>query len=296
MGDIWRGFAQEHVLTRSVRDSAAMLDILSVPEPDAPYWAPPQSRSYLEEVATPPGRLRIAFSSKPLLSDHVNPDCEKSLAETVSLLKQLGHELIEDGPVVDKDGFARSYMTMVAAETLEEVKRAAKSAGKKLSLKYFEPATKLLSLLGQTMKAGEYARALNDLMATGRRVNQFVNGYDAFLSPTLAKPPFAIGALQLTGIERMMVQPVVRLKAAWLLELLDITKSAASRIFDFIPYTPVFNISGQPAMSVPLYWNKAGLPIGVHFAGRYGDEATLFRLAGQLERERPWFGRRPSGH
>jgi amidase len=296
VGDIWRGFALEHVLTRSVRDSAAMLDLLAIPEADAPYWAPPPRQSYLSEVTTPPCKLRVAFSGRPFLGKSIHADCRQGLQDTVKLLSELGHELVEDAPEIEQERFALAFMTMVAAETRADIERAADTAGVKLSYGDFEPGTSALAMLGQSMSAGAYAKALNYLMTAGRKVNHFFENYDMLLTPTVGQPPFKTGALQLAGIERFLIRSIGRLKAAWVLDLLGIIKPAAEKTFGFIPFTPVFNITGQPAMSVPLFWNDQGLPIGMHFAGRFGDEATLFRLAGQLERARPWDSKRPPLH
>lgn len=293
IGDIWRGFAQEHVLSRSVRDSAAMLDAIAGPDVGAPYWAPPQSRPYLQEVTTEPGRLRIAFTHKPFLGHDVHEDCRKGLQAAVRLLEQLGHELVEAAPQIDREAFAIAFLTMIAAETRDEIDWAAGLAGRKTSFADFETGTSALALIGQASSAGDYARALNYMMATARGVGRFFGDYDVLLTPTLAQPPVPIGSLQPSGAERLMVGLIGRLNAAWVLTALGIIKPLANKTFDFMPYTPVFNVTGQPAMSVPLYWNEAGLPIGMHFVGRFGDEATLFRLAGQLERAQPWFDRAP---
>jgi amidase len=295
IGDIWRGFAQEHVLTRSVRDSAAMLDAIAGPDVGAPYWAPPQQRPYLQEVTTEPGPLRIAFTSQPFLGHKVHPDCQKGLQATVHSLEQLGHELVEAAPQIDREAFAIAFLTMIAAETRDEMDWAASLAGRQASFADFETGTSALALIGQATSAGDYAKALNYLMAAARGVGRFFEDYDVLLTPTLAQPPIPTGSLQPSGAERFMVGLVGRLNAAWVLNALGIIKPLADKTFDFMPYTPLFNVTGQPAMSVPLCWNEAGLPIGMHFVGRFGDEATLFRLAGQLERAQPWFDRAPAG-
>jgi amidase len=296
IGDIWRGFAQEHVLTRSVRDSAAMLDAIAGPDVGAPYWAPPPKRPYLQEVTTEPGRLRIAFTAHPFLGQNVHPDCRKGLEATVSLLEHLGHELVEAAPEIDKEAFAIAFLTTIAAETRDEIDWAAGLAGRKARFSDFETGTGALALLGQAFSAGDYARALNYLMASARKVGGFFEEYDILLTPTLAQPPVLTGSLQPTGAERFMVGLVGRLHAAWLLNALGVIKPLANKTFDFMPYTPVFNVTGQPAMSVPLHWNEAGLPIGMQFVGRFGDEDTLFRLAGQLEGAQPWFDRTPKNY
>jgi amidase len=295
VGDIWRGFAQEHVLTRSVRDSAAMLDAIAGPDVGTPYWAPPQPGSWLQEVAKEPGRLRIAFTSHPFLGHNVHQDCLKGLETTVDLLKKLGHELVEASPKIDQEAFAIAFVTMIAAETRDEIDWAAGLAGRKASYSDFETGTSALAMLGQAFSAGQYAHALNYLMASAREVGRFFVDYDVLLTPTLSEPPVITGSLQPSRSERSLVGLVGRIKAAWLLNALGVIKPLANKTFDFMPYTPVFNVTGQPAMSVPLYWNEAGLPIGMHFVGRFGDEATLFRLAGQLERAQPWFDHSPAG-
>jgi amidase len=296
VGDIWRGFAQEHVLTRSVRDSAIMLDVIAGPDVGTPYWAPPQQRPYAQEVTTEPGNLRIAFTSHPFLGHSVHADCLKGLETTVELLKKLGHELIEASPKIDQEAFAIAFVTMIAAETRDEIDWAAGLAGRKASYSDFETGTSALAMLGQAFSAGQYANALNYLMAAAREIGRFFEDYDVLLTPTLSEPPVLTGSLQPSSSERFLVGLVGRLKAAWLLNALGVIKPLADKTFDFMPYTPVFNVSGQPAMSVPLYWNEAGLPIGMHFIGHFGDEATLFRLAGQLERAQPWFNRAPAGY
>jgi len=295
VGDIWRGFAQEHVLTRSVRDSAAMLDAIAGPEADAPYWAPPQQRPYFQETTTEPGRLRIAFTAHPFLGQEVHEDCRRGLENTVRLLEQLGHEVVEAAPQINREQFAIAFLMMVAAETRDEIDWAAGLAGRKASFADFEAGTSALALLGQAMSAGDYAKALNYLMTSARAANRFFEGYDVLLTPTLAQPPVLTGSLQPSGTERILIRLIGRLNAAWLLRSLGTIKPVANKTFGFMPYTPVFNVTGQPAMSVPLCWNEAGLPTGMHFAGRFGDEATLFRLAGQLERAQPWFDRAPAG-
>jgi amidase len=294
IGDIWRGFAQEHVLTRSVRDSAAMLDAISGADVGTPYWAPPQERPYIQEVTSEPGALRIAFTSHPFLGHDVHEDCLKGLEATVHLLEKLGHKVVEAAPQINRDAFAIAFLTMVAAETRDEIDWAEGLAGRKTSYADFEPGTSALALLGQAFSAGKYANALNYLMATGREMGRFFEVFDVLLTPTLALPPIVTGSLQPSNTERFMVRLVGSLNAAWLLQALGVIKPLANKTFNFMPYTPIFNVTGQPAMSVPLYWNAAGLPIGMHFIGRFGDEATLFRLAGQLERTQPWFDRAPA--
>lgn len=295
LGEVWRGFGLEHVITRSVRDSAAMLDATAGADVGAPYVAPPPARPFLEEVTTEPGRLRIAFTAQPFFGRTVHDDCTKGLEATVRLLQQLGHEVIEAAPEIDGEACAVAFVTIIAGEARAEIEGTAKLANRRPSLADFEAATYGLGLLGKGMSASEYASAARFLQSTAREVGRFFEQYDVLLTPTLSRPPVPIGALKPSGGERAVINVIGRLNAGWLLKALGVVRPLAAKTFDFIPYTPLFNVTGQPAMSVPLYWNAAGLPIGMQFVGRFGDEATLFRLAGQLERAEPWFDRAPAG-
>ena len=292
-GELWRGFVQEHALTRSVRDSAAVLDAVAGPDVGAPYWAPPAARPFLGEVTTEPGRLRVAFTAQPLMGHDVHPDCRAGLEATARLLEELGHEVVEAAPPVERESFSLAFVLVLAGETRDAVAAAASAAGRKLSYADFETGTSAMALLGQAYSAGDFAAALNTLQLASRRIAGFFEEYDVLLTPTLAQPPVSTGSLQPTESERRQVALVGRLNAAWLLKLMGVVRPLADKTFDFMPYTAVFNVTGQPAMSVPLHWNAEGLPIGMQFAARFGDEATLFRLAGQLERARPWFDRVP---
>ena len=295
VSDPWRGFAQENVMSRSVRDSAAMLDAIAGPDVGAPYWAPPIKRSYREEVTTDPGRLRIAFTSHPFMGKDVDEDCVKGLNHTARLLEQLGHEVVEAAPEIDKEAFSLSYLTVIAAETCAEVTAIIKLVGQRACILDFEPGTQALAALGKVISAGDYAKALNYLSASSRRIARFFEDHDALLTPTLARPPVPIGSLQMSETESRIVQLQSRLNAAWIMKALHVIDVLAEKTFDFIPYTAVFNVTGQPAMSIPLYWNEEMLPVGMQFAARFGAESTLFRLAGQLERAQPWFDRLPPG-
>jgi amidase len=149
-------------------------------------------------------------------------------------------------------------------------------------------------LIGKTMSAAGYAAASQRLQKAARVIGAFFERYDVLLTPTLAEPPILIGALQPPSAETSLMKLIGALNAGWLLEAIGILKPLTAKVFTYMPYTAPFNVTGQPAMSIPLYWNKSGLPIGVQFAGKFGDEATLFRLAGQLENARPWAERSPT--
>lgn len=292
-GDIWRGFAQEHVLTRSVRDSAAMMDATDGEDVGPPVACPAKERPFLEEVRRDPGRLRIAVTSTPFFGDTVHPDCLAALDDAAALLSSLGHHVERAEPVVDGQRLARAFLTVVAAEARadiewmgEQLRRAPKSAD-------VEVATWALGLVGTAYSASEYATSVRMLQAAGRVTGAFFTQFDLLLTPTLATPPFKIGALQPSFSERLALRLLGSLGLSGALKAAGLLDETARKVFGFIPYTPLFNVTGEPAMSVPLYWNAAGLPIGTQLATRFGNEATLFRIAGQLEQARPWAQRLP---
>ena len=292
-GEIWEGFATEHVLTRSVRDSAAMLDVTAGPDPGAPYYAPPPLRPFLDEVTTAPGSLRIAFTTEGLLGNGTHADCVAGVHATVRLLEGLGHQLFEDTPIIDRAAVNLAFITMLVGQTRAALDEIARNTGKPPTRTEYEPATWAFYLLGGALDVGQYLQAVETLQRTGRTVGQFFTNYDLLLTPTLSQPPVLSGALKLTGTEHLLVQAIGRLHSGRLLKLGGMLEQAAATAFEYNGFAPLFNITGQPAMSVPLHWNDEGLPIGMHFAGRYADEVTLLRLAGQLEPAQPWFARRP---
>ena len=292
-GLLWRGAVVEHVLTRSVRDSAAMLDATHGPDVGAPFEIPPPRRPFLAEVGEDPEILRIAWTTEPTLGSSVHPDCIAAVEDAVGLLSDLGHHLVEARPVVDGPAFARSFLLMVAAELAADLEDAGRVLARKPRRRDVEPASWALALLGKGLSATKYAGALRDMERAGRSVGTFFADYDLLLTPTLAAPPPRIGELAPTSTEVTLLRVLGMLGSARLIEAAGLLERMAAEAFEWIPWTPVSNATGQPAMSVPLHWNKAGLPIGVHFVGRFGDEATLLRLASQIEEARPWFGRLP---
>jgi amidase len=295
-GELWRGFAIEHVLSRSVRDSAAMLDATAGADPGAPYAAPLPSRPFLSEVSAEPGRLRIAFTREPLFGHgRVHADCIAGLEATARLLESLGHHVEEASPPIDRDACALAFATVIAGEARAEIEHLAQLTQRKVRAADFEATTYILGLLGRSTPAAAYVSAVRTLQLTARTMAPFFECHDVLLTPTLADPPVLTGALQPSAAELGVMRVINALDAGWLLKVLGVIKVEAAKMFDYMPFTPLFNVTGQPAMSVPLHWSAAGLPIGMQFVGRLGEDAMLFRLAGQLERARPWFERRPPG-
>jgi amidase len=293
LGEAWHGLACDHVLTRSVRDSAAILDATAGPDVGAPYYAVPPSRPFLDEVGADPGKLRVAFTSRPFLGDFVHEDCVKGLEATVKLCSDLGHEVLEAAPEIDGKEFARAFLTMICGETNTDIEEAEVLLGRKAKSRDFEPSTWAVNLLGRRCKAADFSKAIRLLQRSARQIGQFFEDYDVLLTPTLSMPPVVTGALQRQGTEAFVLKLLTRLNAGCLISAFRGIDALAGDVFKFMPYTPLFNATGQPAMSVPLYWSGEGLPVGMHFAGRYADEATLFRLASQLEQAKPWFDHVP---
>ena len=292
-GELWRGATVEHAITRSVRDSAALLDAVAGPDIGAPYYAPPPQRPFLDEVRTPPGRLRIAFTTEPMLGRSVESDCVRAVTDAAKLLESLGHDVVQDTFVVDRESFNEAFLTMVACELAAELDDAAKLLKRVIRRGDVEAPTWALMLIGRSISAPDYSNAVRYQQRTSRRIAEFFERYHVHVSPVVAGPPFPHGALQPPASELAAMKILGAMHASRVMKAMKALERAASTVFEWMSYTPIANATGQPAMSVPLSWNDAGLPIGVHFTGRYADEATLFRLAAELEIATPWRERRP---
>jgi len=271
-GDIFTGLAAEHALTLSVRDSAALLDATLGPELGDPYWAPPPVRPFLQELGTKPGRLRIAFTSRTPLGTVVHPDCVAAVQDAAALCAEFGHDVIEAAPAFNAELLWQSFTTILSAGFAWGIADWARRIGRTPTSEFFEPFVWSFTQRGRQISAAEYLLALQDLQKLTRDIARFFVDYDIWLTPTLGEPPVPLGTFKFSGGDPFALR---------------------RRMAAFSPFTYISNVTGQPAMSVPLYWNGAGLPVGTHFVGRFGDEATLFRLAAQLEEARPWAKRRP---
>ena len=272
VGEGWAGMSTAHAVSRSVRDSAALLDATAGPDVGAPYWAQPPARPFLEEVGVDPGKLRIGYVLEAFNGSEVDPDCLAAVADAAELCARLGHDVEPVAVELDRESWGRASALIVTTSTRVTVEDRAKDLGREATPDDVERWT-WRSATTEAATAGDYARAVRDVHAVGRQVNRYFEEYDVLLSPTMAVPPLELGRLSLDREDQAAFRD-------------DIVRT--------IGFTSLFNASGNPAMSVPLFWNEEGLPIGLQFAGRYSDEATLFRLAGQLESARPWAERRPS--
>ncbi|HEV3499193.1 MAG TPA: amidase [Bradyrhizobium sp.] len=265
-GEGWAGFSCGHVLSISVRDSAAMLDAVCGPEPSSPYVAPPPERPFLDEVGRDPGKLRIAFTDRSPYGDTIDAEIAAAVRDVASLLAGLGHHVEERAPPLAADP-AVVMATIVAANTALNVRLAEARFGRAMTDRDFETLTLASAHNAQKATATDYVAAQLSAFQISRALAAFFQNCDVFLCPTLCLPPLRIGELNSMSEDLSHIPPILR---------------------RYIPATSMFNMSGQPSMSVPLAWNFAGLPLGMMFSGRFGDEATLLRLAAQLEHERPW--------
>jgi amidase len=271
-GDIFSGLVVEHAVTRSVRDSAALLDATAGYDPGDPYITPVPARPFAQEVGALPGKLRIAFSPQAYTGVPVHPDCVAAVHDAAKLCAELGHEVTEAVPQLHGEMLSKAFFTVWAAGCAWSIDSYSFAVGRKPSNEEIEPLTRVMIEIGRKRSAPEYLLAVQTLQIFARRIAQFMESYDLFLTPVLAEPPVPLGTFAATAADAM---------------------AGMKRSGLFAPFTAIQNMTGQPAMSVPLYWNGAGLPIGVQFAARYGDEATLFRLAAQLEAARPWADKHP---
>ncbi len=272
LGDMASGLVAEHALTRSVRDSAALLDATAGPAVGDPYCAPPPERPFLHEVGADPGRLRIRFTSEPLTGVKVHQHCVDAVVDAAQLCAELGHDVEEIKLNLPGQLLMQSFTTVWSALAAWSIDIMAFLTGRTPTPEQFEPLTWALAERGRQRSSADYIMAVTAMQRSSRTVCRFCLDFDVLLTPTLAQPPPPLG--HFSG-------PPDR---PW---------EALYRAAEFIPFTPLCNMTGQPAMSVPLYWNSDNLPIGSQFIGRFGDEATLFRLAAQLEEARPWADRRP---
>ncbi|MEN8233341.1 MAG: amidase family protein [Actinomycetota bacterium] len=288
----------EHVLTRTVRDSAAFLDAVHGPAAGDRYWAPPPAGTFSQAAGRDPQRLRIAYTVRDFRGNRVHPECEAGVLETAKLLEGLGHDVIEDGPDIDGDLLADAFLELWAAlagtafglvldgasklkpivghlrRTIGDqrtMKVIARADQRKSGQAAFEPFTFDLADRSSRRSQVDLLNAEAALQAIAHEVGRFLTRHDLLLSPVLGSPPVPLGYFDQTLPWDEFIDMVLR----------------------YVAFTPLGNFAGLPAMSVPIHWTPDGLPVGSHFLGRFGDEETLLSLAGQLERAQPWADRKP---
>ncbi|MGH8758374.1 MAG: amidase [Burkholderiales bacterium] len=271
-GEGWAGMSTEHAITRSVRDSAVLLDSTCGPDVGAPYFAASPLQPYSSEVGATLEPLRIALATRTPAGEKIAPECEQAVMQTARLLEEMGHRIEPTDLDFVPEELGPGFRMVIAGNTRAAIDLHAAKTGNRPGPEKFEKVTWALFEAGARASAAEYARAVLAVHRTGRMVGRFFERHDVLLAPTLPRPPEKLGVFDMNS---------------------DDIESYRRAIALFTAFTAPFNASGNPAMSVPLHWTAEGLPVGVQFVARYGDEAVLFRLAAQLEQAKPWFHRRP---
>ena len=281
-GEVWQGLVNEHVVTRSVRDTAAILDAIAGPMPGDPYFATPPTRPFLAEVGTTPGVLRIGvLADFPGQATPLHPDCVAAVHATAQLLSALGHTVEESSPSAlnDEQERRRQVWAILTSAIASHIETLGKQTGKAVTQDDVEIHTWAMVEIGRARTATRYIEALEWLQADTRRLARWwqpedgTAGFDILVTPTIAEPPPRLGEFVSTPENPL---------------------GGARRSATLMPFTVPFNVTGQPAISLPLHWNSAGLPIGVQLVAAYGREDVLFRLASQLEQAKPWAEQWPS--
>jgi amidase len=293
--DVWWGFIGEHVVTRTVRDCAALLDATAGDYPQQLMKLPAPERPFLEETRREPGRLRVAFSYDPGLGRTLHPENRRAIETTATCLDRLGHEVVEVHLPLPPETFVESYAALVSADVAATLRMASQVVGREATSDDVELATWILSRMGEAQSAADVAAAMWTMQMFSRQWLGWSASFDALLTPTVGVPPLPIGAFKLTTLQRQGLKLLAALPSGALLSQRSKVVEAYEPLFEAAPYTMVANVTGQPSLSLPLHWTDDGLPMGMLFTARIGDEATLFRLAAQLEQAMPW-GERVAPH
>lgn len=294
----WDGMSHSHVITRTVRDSAAMLDAVCGPENGSPYGIAAQVRPFLEELGLEPGHLRIGFHTQSAFGRNVHPECVKAVQQACKLLEGLGHVVEEIQPGYREEDVTLNWTIVMLGNTAALVDKLVLAYGDSRIRQNLELSNYALYKIGRSLKALDFVKAKRKWRQFGVTMAQTMNKYDLILSPTLGEPPVLVGSQKPAKADQFSMKLISSLAGKIILSNQKLTLSILGELMlktmkGQMPFTMIANITGQPAMSVPLYWTEQGLPCGVQFIGRFGDEATLLRLAGQLEKAQAWIGRKP---
>lgn len=275
LGEGWSGLSTNHVITISVRDSAAILDCIAGPDIGDPYYAPPQPQSYLTSLSAQPKTLKIAVATKASVPVSVTAECVTAVENAAKLCQELGHQVTIDQPEIDAEPLANAFSTIVSANVTATIEKYAAKVGRAPKAEEIEPTTQKIMQQNKIQRPSDYAHALFAINKATRHIANFFQEYDILITPTTATAPVDIGYLQVTNHDFNY-------------------EEFSKRFIEFAPFTSVWNMTGQPAMSVPLHWTENNLPIGVQFIGRFGAEALLLQLASQLEQAKPWCHKIPT--
>ena len=278
-GEGWAGMAIDGFLTRSVRDTAALLDATHGPDTGAPYVAPSFTGSYLGSLHDPLPPLRIAVLDRSFTGDAIHPECVTAVRDAARHCAALGHEVVDTSPDVDLVALMRAWSDVVACGTALSVATMERARGRAADRDELEAVTVAAIEHARTVSGADYLAGVEHVHGVGRRVAQWYEaaGVDVLLTPTLAEPPAEIGRFRADRDD-----------------ITDFLEYRLQRVLPYSPFAPLANATGQPSMSVPTHWTADGLPVGTQFTARFGQEDRLLRLAAQLEQVVPWFHRRPS--
>ncbi len=295
LGEGWGGAVSEGVISRSVRDSALYYDLVHGSTEGDPYHVKPPEHPFVHEISKLPRKLKIGFTTKKPdgLNSPVDEENIKAMAHAVQLLQSLGHEVQEVELPYKKEVLTELLYAMVYGETSATLDYIGEQRGRKPHRSEVEPNTWLLYKLGKSFSANAFALAKLKWNEVNRKLAEFHTSYDLLLTPTLGMRPFKIGAMNNPPMEEISLRVLNALGISSIIRYTGMIEKIAEKTFSWIPYAPLANITGQPAMTVPLYWTTEELPVGVMFTAPLGDEGTLFQLAAQLEKAQPWFGKQP---
>ncbi|WP_340115647.1 amidase [Pelagibius sp. 7325] len=271
--DAWAGLAVFHAVSRSVRDSAALLDAVCGPPRHHPFCLPKPEEPFIAAAGRDPRRLRIAWTAKTPEDVDLHPECRAAVERAAALAAELGHDVEEAAPEIDHQLLRQAMITIVAANMADALGPDNPLLPEGAREGQVETITWRFAERGATIPAAQYLRAVQAVRQIGERLAAFMTRYDVLMTPTLAQPPMRLGLLD---------------------TMADDFDGFNRAVLPYVTFTQMFNMSGQPAASVPLHWTPEGLPVGVQIAAAVGEEARLFALAGQFERALPWFARRPS--
>lgn len=289
LGRHWQGASVDHILSRSVRDSAFMLDRVKGYEKGAPFVAPPLDADYRECIGKPLGKkLKIAYSVTSPIGTEVHSECKEAVLRTVKLLESMGHHLEEKEAPVDGKKIAKSYITLYFGEVAATVASLEKVLGRKARMSDVEPTTWLLGLLGKATSAEEWVLGIREWDIAAFAMEDFHESYDLYLTPTTASPPARIGELDLKASEKQLIKLIDGLKLTSIVKKSGFIDQLIENSLKRTPFTQLANLTGQPAMSVPMHMTKDGLPTGVQFMAAKGREDLLFGLAAELEQTDNW--------
>ncbi|MGZ4162015.1 MAG: amidase family protein [Neobacillus sp.] len=288
-GRYWQGASVDHILSRTVRDSAAMLDEISMFEKYAAFHVMPYQGSYLQQLQTPlDKKLTIAFSVQSPLGTEVHQECIEAVIKTAKLLASMGHNVVEVDAPIDGKRLAKSYLTMYFGEVAAAIASIEEMIGRKVKMNDVEPTTWILGLVGKATSAEEFVLSIREWDKAAIAMEFFHETYDFYLTPTTAFPPVKIGELDPSNSEKMAMQITGKLGLGGLLKKAGIVEQVAENNLKRTPFTQLANLTGQPAMTIPYHLTSDGLPVGVQFMAARGRDDLLFSLAGHLEQSDYW--------